>query len=186
MSEFLSVGLDVLVLTFLGVTIYYALHLSKSLNNFRAHRDEFGKVVRELTMNIEAAQEAVQSLKETGNRSGDDLQEVVDEAVILRDELKMINDVSNALASRLEGLAQKSRNSTGGPDYSVQEEEFISESDESLEEYTDPQEKYPFFIRDPDYAGDDDHEQDGDLHSEAERDLYKAIQSNKKKRMTGG
>ena len=59
MSGILSLLLDVIVLAGLGVTIFYCIRLSTSLNNFRQYRQEFNVLLQDLSQNIDKAQNGV-------------------------------------------------------------------------------------------------------------------------------
>ncbi len=109
MSEILSIILDVLLLAGLGTMIFYCFKLSKSLDTFRQGREEFGRMVQELSENIIKAEGAIAGLKDTALSSGEDLQRVIDRSKGLIDELEIMNDAGDSLAERLEKLAEKNR-----------------------------------------------------------------------------
>lgn len=165
----LSVGLDLVVLVFLGITIYYAINLSRSLNNFRGYRAEFDKLLDELTRNVGDAQRALHNLKITSGDAGKNLDKMVRESKTLLSELQIVNESGRALAERLEGLVDKNRPRA-----------------KALE----PVPKEAFSIRDPDMGAvsaspagwDEDENEDIPeyLQSQAEQELYKALRKGRK------
>jgi len=176
-TEYIKLILDIVILAGLGGFIYYALQLSRALNAFRAHRNEFDGIMKNLTKHIDDAQIAVNELKETSQNSGDDLHKLVRDAQYLADELQQINEVSDSLAARLENAAERGRKSLHIPD-------------DDLGENVSPISKRAakddsFMIHDPDFDDDiDDGIADdpdmGGLSSAAEKELYKALKKNKK------
>ena len=180
-TEYIKLILDVMILAGLGGFIYYALQLSRALNAFRAHRNEFDGIMKNLTKHIDDAQIAVNELKETSKDSGDNLEKLVKDAQFLADELQLINETSNSLATRLENLAERGRKSLEIDD------EHMGENVSSISKRRKPKVDDDFMIHDPDFDDgldvddfvDDDPEIEK-LSSAAEKELYKALKKNKK------
>ena len=103
--------MDLVVLVALGVTMFYAMRLSNSLNAFKKNKAEFEETVRTLSVQIDNAYEAIGNLKQASGQIGDDFQESISDAKYMLDELRQVNEVSDSLAHRLEVLAQKGRQS---------------------------------------------------------------------------
>ncbi len=108
-SEYLSVLMDIVVLVFLGATIFYVLRLSSTLNAFKAQRREFDNVITNMISSIDQAERTVSSLKQTGAREVAELEKLVNESRLLADELAIINQASESMANRLEAVAEKNR-----------------------------------------------------------------------------
>ncbi len=190
-AELLSFVLDIFVLVFLGITIYYAMRLSKNLKAFRVQRKEMKGLVDELSRNITLAQSAVEALKSSGKSSGANLREQINEAAALTDELQLMNEAGNNLAKRLENLAERNSRLAQSIDVAKMEEPEI---ESSVANAVDE----PFLIQDRDFEdsseetesgwGDDDLAGDvpDELHSQAEQELYRALQRNQKKKSAGG
>ena len=172
-TDLLSLFLDFAVLIALTGTIYFALRLSKSLNNFRSHKNEMKKLMDELNRNINDAQNAIDGLKTASNHAATDLEDVLHDSKKMAEELKIMNEASNNIADRLEGAVSGTKRMQ--PSVSEDEEYFdepeVANTDEG------PLEPPSFFIQDREFEDDADFE--GEL-SEAEKDLYEAIQNNKK------
>lgn len=112
----MSLVLDFVLLSGLGVTIFYCLRLSKHLKAFRSTREEFFQVIKELNENIETAEMAVNSMKNASRGIGDKLETRIEDAKRLVDELSFMNQSGESLAKRLENIAGQSRRSAQGDD----------------------------------------------------------------------
>jgi len=167
-AEYLKIGLDVVILAGLIGFIFYALKLSKALNAFRSHRNQFDGTMAQLSKNIEDAQSSLANLKDTSQETSEHLSKLVDEGQELCDELQLINEASNSLATRLETLARQSRKipeataertnvRRANDDFMIQDQEYEDES--SDEEFDD----------DPDMDN---------LSSAAEKELFRALKKN--------
>ena len=182
--DLLSLILDFAVLSALIGTIYYALRLSKSLNNFRAHRNEMKSLIAELAKNINEAQTAIEGLKATSNIAADNLDDVLHDSRRMAEELKMINETSDSLAGRLEDLALRSskiiRQTSPSPTYFEPDEEpeEYFEDPEPANSDDGPVEPPSFFIQDREF--DESDQEESGIMSEAEKELYDALQSQRK------
>jgi hypothetical protein len=183
-SEVLSIGLDVVVLIVLGVTIFYAVKLTKSLNAFRSYREEFEALLDELTRNMDDAQRAIHNLKMASGDAGKNLQKTLSESRGLADELQIINESSSKLANRLEKSLGSGK--VKARDY----DEQVFNTIKGVEANAAKKGAGAFAIQDRDFGkGDTDTGWDmeegeplpEELQSQAERELYKALQKNKGK-----
>ena len=175
--------LDITIAFLLGGTIFFVWRLSDQLARFRASRTEMDRLVRDLNMSVDRAQGAIIALREAAQNSGEELQKKMRQATELSDELQMINESANSLATRLENAASRVRaNDDGaGADYSAPRK--VSPPTDISERDTFP----AFAIRDPEFDGRGDDSGDNhdlgdgdDLRSEAEKELFRALQQNKK------
>jgi chromosome segregation ATPase len=188
MSGSLSLLMDVLVLAGLGATIFYALKLSRSLDNFKKSRQEFSNLIFELSSHIETANRAIENLKQASLQTGESLNRVVKEGKYLADELDLMNKAGNSLAQRLETLAEKNRRIAQGLDVYEDEAEPASAAAPQKPAPRAPQNDAgpSFFIQDRDYGDEDDtdfNDDEGDLsglQSQAERELFEALKGKKR------
>lgn len=191
----LSLILDVVILVLLGLTIVYAARLSLQLRRLRDSKSDLDRIVRELVKNIDRADRAIGGLKEAARDSGMELQEAIDKASSLADELGVITDSGDRLASRLEGLVDAGRPLATGAARSAAaprtEAPKIQPQDtnyaQHLRKLDQVEEKarsdkgggVTFAIRDPDAERGVDPvaqtAEDESLYSEAERDLFRAM-----------
>lgn len=188
MEATISLVMDVIILVALAVTIYYAVRLSRSLNVFRQYRQEFSNVLGQLSHNIEQANAAILGMKEASRSSGEHLQELVDQARLLADELTLINQASDSMAGRLETLAEKGRKAARGEDLAeggMPEKKPKNGKRNGVTGFAESgaaQDK-SFFIQDRDFEGEAPLDEAGipeELHSQAERELYRALHKNNK------
>lgn len=168
--------LDGLILLLLGGTIFFAARLSLHLKTFRSNRSELEKLVKDLADQIAQADRAVAGMREAAREGGRDLQQRINEARALSEELQFMNETGNNLAGRLEKVATgtAARINPYDGDY----EPAISE--------TPGEKRGGFAIQDREYGMDDDDdapgflledEDDGsNLGSRAERELFQALQ----------
>ncbi|MCD8570268.1 MAG: DUF6468 domain-containing protein [Alphaproteobacteria bacterium] len=181
----LSLIMDVIVLAALAVTIYYAVRLSRSLSVFRQYRHEFSNVLAQLSKNIDQANAAILGMKEASRSSGEHLQELIDQARLLTDELNLINQAGDSLAGRLENLAEKNRKIVKGQDIANDSPDYEKKprnghkngSTKAARADSITDEEKAFFIQDRDF-GDDLMDEAGipeELQSQAERELYMAL-----------
>lgn len=199
-GSLLSIVLDIVVLVFLGVTIYYTVRLSKSLNAFRTQRNEMKKMIDVLVKNIDEANSAIAGLKAAGKSSGERLQEMIEESARLLDELQLMNQSGNNLAQRLESLADGSASRSAA----LREEDIMRRHEISdFSARSGMGMDSPFSIQDRDFDqpyeepvqesspwGDDEldvaDEIPSNLQSRAERELFEALARNRKKQSSGG
>jgi len=163
-SAFMMI-LDVGVIVLLGAVLFFAIRLQKQLHEFRTGRDEFGRMVKEMSASVTQAEKAIQGLRDTARASGRDLQAQIDAARSLSDEMQIITEAGDNLAVRLERASERGSGASAGK-------------------------AAGFAIRDPEVekgevsvgAGDlADENDDGEkLHSRAEKELYEALRSGRK------
>ena len=175
--------LDIVIMFLLAGTVYYCWRLSEQLARFRQNRTEMDRLVRDLNAAVDRANKAILGLRETAQTSGEDLHKVMRTATELSDELQLMNEAANALATRLENAAAKGRadvlpesvaRAAGGapaierapaPSVAIRDPEFDGTADDD---------------RDLARANDDDWGSDDQLQSSAERELLRALQKTKK------
>ncbi len=107
-SEYLRLGMDSLILFFLVLTVYFAFRLSKNLTEFRSYRGELQSIMRTLGTQLERAQSVIQDIKDISQTSGQDIDDMMMKSRMASEELRAVNDASEALAGRLERLAGQS------------------------------------------------------------------------------
>lgn len=174
----ISLVMDIILLACLGVTIFYAVRLSRSLNNFKTYRQEFLKLIGDLSRNIDKAENAIQGMKKTSADTGEHLQELIDESKLLAEELRLINDAGNNLAGRLENLAEQNSKIARGEGGDMN----------GAAQPQSKKQKEAFFIQDREFEAEEENEEwamdeagvSGELQSKAEKELYEALQKNRK------
>ncbi|MCC6598357.1 MAG: hypothetical protein IT559_06175 [Alphaproteobacteria bacterium] len=185
----LSLVMDFVLLLALAGGMYYMMRLSRSLDNFREHREALKAVIVELGRNIDEAHRAIDELRKSSNTAADNLEDVLHDSRKMVDELKMINATGDGLASRLEKLAERARKAAQGR---FEDDYDSAPSHEKTEEPYRPAHRGnvdapAFSIQDRDVSlpeEDDWAQAPEEFSSQAERDLYNALKKNKK--ITGG
>lgn len=147
-----SLIIDVLVAVLLVVTIGYAIVLNKRLGKLRADKGELEKLATTFGHSTHRAEESIDKLKHTA----DLLQDHMDKAQTLRDDLAFLIDRGDRAADRLEEMVRTTRNGLGAQ---------LPGAAAAMDETAD-------FAGGAHEAADDD-----EPKSEAERELLKAIRS---------
>lgn len=200
-----SLALDILIVVLLVATIIYAARLSLYLKRFRDSKSDLENIITDLSRQIEKADIAIRNMHDAAEKGGNDLQKRMDRANAMFDELQLIVEAGDALATRLEKLAvrnnqpaETARNTARGgsagkktDDYDQRLENIVRNVENADTAKANDAPSSMFAIRDPDiergedatdgFSLDDDN---ADLLSDAERDLYQAIKT--KKSRAGG
>lgn len=178
--------MDVAILVLLAATVFLAFRLSMSLRTFKESRFEMEGLVNRLSANIDKAEQAIGGMQNSTRKAGVELDEVISDAKRIRDELKLMNESGNSLASRLENIAVRNRELVdqieNAPPMPIKYNKALPQTpQDDLEEELNR----GFGIHDRDFIGeedyDDDHEEahESGLQSQAERELYEALQTSK-------
>ena len=105
MTEWIGLVLDVILIAVVGVGIAQAMRLIRHLRDLRAGRVEMERFVREFNTAVMRAEAGIKSLRAAARESGDDLEKLVDKAVMVRDELNFIVESADGVAERLSVVA---------------------------------------------------------------------------------
>ncbi len=166
--------IDVIVLLFLGVTIFYAWRLSTYMKIFRDSRKEMEALFIKLDADITRAEKSVLGMRNAAESAGMKLNETIKESKFLSDELKFMNEAGDSLASRLEKLAEKNRalveklETAGGVSANTPYRDLLSQAEE-----TERAAPARFADKEAPTVKQQDSQQ---FASQAERDLYDALQ----------
>lgn len=108
-NDLVSLLLDIVVLILLGATIFYVIRLTKGLEDFKKHRQEFDTVIANLLASIDQADHSVRTLKKVSAEEAAHLEQSISQAKALSEELGIICETGESMAGRLEKLAEKNR-----------------------------------------------------------------------------
>jgi len=114
MSVALPMIMDALIILLLAGTIFYAARLSFHIKAFRESRSEMEGLLRNLSAQIDKAEDAIEGLRQNSRQSGRDLQAVINEAHGISEELQVLSQSGDRLATRLE---QARENAPRSPAY---------------------------------------------------------------------
>ncbi len=101
--------LDVMVAVLLAVTIVYAWVLNQRLSQLRRNRDDLAKVVSSFNEATARAEAGIPKLRKAAEETGIALQERVEKAQSLRDDLAFMIERADAMADRLEQAVRVAR-----------------------------------------------------------------------------
>jgi hypothetical protein len=107
MSPYVSLIFDVIILCVLAATIVYARKLSVQFGDMRADRKAFEKLIDAINNATARADIATRGLREAAQSGSDALQDKINKARGLADELEIIVQAGDHLADRLEGQARR-------------------------------------------------------------------------------
>lgn len=175
--------IDMVILVFLGVTIFYAWRLSAYMKIFRDSRREMESLLRNLDGHIARAEKSVLGMRNAAESAGHELQGVIKDARFLADELNFMNEAGDNLANRLEKLAEKNRMLVERMETANLGEPYQADLSEQGWDAPEPVSAPPaasrgFSLRERETAPANQSSVPG-LSSQAERDLYEALQRKK-------
>lgn len=101
--------LDLLVSVLLIATIAYAVTLNKRLTQLRRNRDEMAKIIVSFNDATVRAESSIPKLKKAAEDAGMALQERVEKAHSLRDDLAFMIERADTMANRLENAVRSAR-----------------------------------------------------------------------------
>ena len=185
----LAFFMDAAILALLAATVFLAFRLSLSLRTFKESRFEMEGVVNRLSANIDKAEQAIHGMQNAARKAGVELDEIISDAKRLKDELKIMDEGGNKLATRLENIALRNRELVDQLEAAqAQPIRINNELPRVLQNDFEDELEREFLIRDRDRDQDLEDEFDrqygmdgGDvgLQSHAERELFEALQSSK-------
>lgn len=178
----LSLVMDIVIATLLAVTIFYAIRLSKHLDDFRSNRSAMERLIRDLSSQITRAQEGVTHLDDAARASGQELRKLIEKATGITDELEIMTESGNKLAERLDNLASRNRDIADNMTHSAAKLTYpgsrpppMTAEKPKKKEIEETPAKSFFSIRDPDFR--ESAEDDG--LSQSERQLAAALRRKK-------
>ena len=177
--------MDIAILALLAATVFLAFRLSLSLRTFKESRFEMEGLVNRLSANIDQAEKAIHGMQNGAKKAGIELDEVISDAKRLRDELKIMNESGNGLATRLENIAVRNRELVDQIESSAPQKaepiRYNIELPRALQGEFEDDLDQEFAIRDRDLGIEDEFADDDDvsLQSQAERELFEALQNSK-------
>lgn len=164
----LSLIMNGAIIVLLVATIVFALRLTRNLNAFRQSRGELEKLIAELSQQIDKANVAISGMRVAAKDAGKALQDRIDTARTMSDELQVMTQSGSKIAGRMERqITERPRPAAPAPS--------------SARKPAPRPAAKPAPRRDDDGFGIRDREVEGDLQSGAERELYDALQKRRRK-----
>jgi len=109
----LSLMLDIAIIALLVPTIFFAVLLNSRLADLRRNRDELTRLMASFNEATQRAESGIPRLRKAADDAGRALQDRVEKAQILRDDLAFMVDRAESMAGRLESRARDPRPSPG-------------------------------------------------------------------------
>lgn len=110
-----KVILDLVIAVLLLATIGYAMTLNSRLTQLRRNRDDLARIIVSFNEATVRAESSIPKLKKAAEEAGMSLQERVDKAQSLRDDLAFMIERADSMANRLESAVRQSRNESRIP-----------------------------------------------------------------------
>lgn len=116
MSAIIAAITDILVICALGAGVFYAIRLSRQLNEFKTDKKVLSDLITTLNIAADRAETAIKIMRKTATEGADSLQGKISQSRGLFDELEIIIQAGDSLADRLEKLAESGRRAITDPD----------------------------------------------------------------------
>ena len=113
LSSWFGFALDGIIILLLGLVIFYAVRLSHQIRVFIQNRATLGQMLEALSHALTRADQTIAQLRNVAQTQGKDLEHSIYQAQSLSEELKLIIEAGDHLATRLE--SQATRNPTINP-----------------------------------------------------------------------
>lgn len=104
-----KIFLDIVVSLLLVATIGYAVMLNSRLTALRKNRDDLAKIIVAFNEATARAEASIPKLKRAAEEAGGGLQERVEKAQSLRDDLAFMIERADTMANRLENAVRSAR-----------------------------------------------------------------------------
>ncbi|WP_142848948.1 DUF6468 domain-containing protein [Telmatospirillum sp. J64-1] len=101
--------LDVVIAVLLAATIAYAVMLNKQLQALRKNRDDMAKIINNFNDATLRAESSIPKLRKAAEEAGQGLQERVEKAQTLRDDLAFMIERADSMANKLEQSVREAR-----------------------------------------------------------------------------
>lgn len=108
-SEWIRAGLDLALIGLIAAGVWQAARLLRQLEGLNKSREEMARFVGQFGQTVDRAEAGIKNLKQAARETGDDLERLVERGSMLRDELQIIVESADHLASRLSQAAASAR-----------------------------------------------------------------------------
>ena len=107
--------LDLVIAALLIATIGYAITLNNRLTALRRNRDQMSKIIASFNEATVRAESSIPKLRRAADEAGGGLQERVEKAQSLRDDLAFMIERADTMANRLENAVRSARTEVRTP-----------------------------------------------------------------------
>lgn len=112
--SWLGIVLDLVLILLLGAVLAYAVTLNKRLAQLRSNKDELARVINAFNEATQRAEASIPRLRKTADDIKTQLEDRIEKAVSLKDDLAFMIDRSDSMANRLESSVRMARGETMG------------------------------------------------------------------------
>jgi len=105
MGAIFSFILDFVLIGLLAAGIVYAIRLMRQIAGLRASHADMERFVSEFRATVQRAESGIRGLKQAARTSGDDLEQFIEKARTIRDELHYLTESADQIANRLSDKA---------------------------------------------------------------------------------
>lgn len=112
--------LDLIIAVLLIATIGYAITLNNRLTALRRNRDQMSKIIASFNEATVRAESSIPKLRRAADEAGGGLQERVEKAQSLRDDLAFMIERADTMANRLENAVRSARTEARSPQAAAQ------------------------------------------------------------------
>lgn len=115
MDDKFNLLLDVIIIVLLAATIVYAVILNSRLAQLRDNRDDLARLVAAFNDATARAESGIPKLRRAAEEAGQNLQERVEKAQTLRDDLAFMIERADSMAGKLENSVRLAREEVRTP-----------------------------------------------------------------------
>lgn len=174
MDDKLNLLLDVIIIVLLAATIVYAVILNSRLAQLRDNRDDLARLVAAFNDATARAESGIPRLRRAAEEAGTALQERVEKAQTLRDDLAFMIERADSMAGKLENSVRQAREEVRTPAAAAPAMPQVAparapRAGKHVAEPPPPPE--------PEFSEPEFSESAEDERSEAERELLRALQA---------
>ena len=166
----MSLMLDALVAALLAATIVYAAILNRKLSRLRADRAALEAQIARFVECTQRAEASIKHLKAVSDEAGRSLQQPIDRAMAVRDELVFMIERGDSLSEKLSGRISAAREPRA-PDASDMSA-AMPRRDRNPRQAAPAQDRG---AQDRGASSENENDEDGAGRSKAERDLLRAL-----------
>ncbi|MFO1241941.1 MAG: DUF6468 domain-containing protein [Rickettsiales bacterium] len=134
----ISLLLNILVTSLLGVTIFYCLKLNKRIRILQDSKSELAQLIEKFDMSTQQATYSIQEIHKASKKINENIQTKLDKANYLADDLAFMIEKANKMADRMEGNITSSRGGTRSQPASAPEPRSRAIREESRDDAEGP------------------------------------------------
>jgi hypothetical protein len=112
MNVWINLALDILLIAMVAAGLVQATRLIRHLSGLQQGRVDMERFVRDFNEVVTRAEVGIKNLRQAARQSGDDLEKLVEKAVLVRDELHFIVESADQIAGRLSESASSAMRPT--------------------------------------------------------------------------